>query len=41
MQIYIADLEAYNRGQLKGEWVQLPTENEDVEKAIQRQIQNG
>ena len=28
MQIYIADLESYNSGYLKGEWIELPTENE-------------
>ena len=26
MQIYIADLQAYNSGYLKGEWIKLPTE---------------
>ena len=30
MQIYIADLEAYNSGYLKGEWIELPTENEEL-----------
>ena len=41
MQIYIADLEAYNSGYLKGEWIQLPTENEELEKVILRQSKNG
>ena len=41
MQIYIADLESYNSGYLKGEWLQLPTENEDIKEAIQGQGKNG
>lgn len=41
MQIYIADLQAYNSGYLKGEWVQLPTEDDDIKDAILRQSQNG
>ncbi|MGL5438946.1 MAG: antirestriction protein ArdA [Filifactoraceae bacterium] len=41
MQIYIADLQAYNSGYLKGEWLQLPTEEEEIEKAILRQSKNG
>lgn len=41
MQIYIADLDAYNSGYLKGEWIELPTENEDIEAAISRQSKNG
>lgn len=41
MQIYIADLEAYNSGFLKGEWIELPTENEEIEKVILRQSKNG
>ena len=35
MQIYIADLSAYNAGYLKGEWIQLPTE-EDALTAQER-----
>ena len=30
MQIYIADLQAYNSGYLKGEWIKLPTEEDDI-----------
>ena len=41
MQIYIADLEAYNSGYLKGEWIELPTENEEIQEAILRQSKNG
>ncbi|MGL5712005.1 MAG: antirestriction protein ArdA [Paraclostridium sp.] len=41
MQIYIADLDAYNSGYLKGEWIELPTENEEIEKVISRQSKNG
>lgn len=41
MQIYIADLERYNSGYLKGEWIELPTENEEIEDAILRQSKNG
>ena len=41
MQIYIADLQAYNSGYLKGEWIPLPTEEDDIQGAILRQSQNG
>ena len=41
MQIYIADLDAYNSGYLKGEWIELPTENKEIEAAILRQSKNG
>ena len=41
MQIYIADLSAYNSGYLKGEWVLLPTEEDEIKDAILRQSQNG
>ena len=41
MQIYIVDLEAYNSGYLKGEWIELPTENEDIQEVILRQSKNG
>ena len=41
MQIYIADLEAYNSGYLKGEWIELPTENEEIENVIFRQSKSG
>lgn len=41
MQIYIADLGAYNSGYLKGEWIELPTEKEDINNAISRQSKNG
>ena len=40
MQIYISDLESYNNGYLKVEWIQLPTE-EEIEKAILKQSKNG
>lgn len=32
MQIYIADLNAYNSGNLKGEWIELPKENKKYKK---------
>ena len=41
MQIYIADLSAYNAGYLKGEWIQLPTEDDEINDALLRQSQNG
>lgn len=41
MQIYIADLESYNSGFLKGEWIELPTDKENVNDAILRQSKNG
>ena len=41
MQIYIANLEAYNNGYLKGEWIELPTENKEIEAAILRRSKNG
>ena len=41
MQIYIADLSAYNAGYLKGEWIQLPTEEDEINDALLRQSQNG
>lgn len=41
MQIYIADLQAYNSGYIKGEWILLPTEEDDIQHAILRQSQNG
>lgn len=41
MQIYIADLESYNNGYLKGEWIELPTENEEIQEAILRQSKKG
>ena len=41
MQIYIADLSAYNAGYLKGEWIQLPTEEDEITDALLRQSQNG
>ncbi|MGL5715950.1 MAG: antirestriction protein ArdA [Paraclostridium sp.] len=41
MQIYIADLDAYNSGYLKGEWIELPTEKEEIQDVILRQSKNG
>lgn len=41
MQIYIADLNAYNSGNLKGEWIELPTENKKIQEVILRQSKNG
>lgn len=41
IQIYIADLEAYNSEYLKGEWTPLPTENKEIEAAILRRSKNG
>lgn len=41
MQIYIADLSAYNAGYLKGEWILLPTEEDEINDVILRQSQNG
>ena len=41
MQIYIADLDAYNSGYLKGEWIELPTDNENINDVILRQSKNG
>ncbi|WP_288222481.1 antirestriction protein ArdA [uncultured Clostridium sp.] len=41
MQIYIADLDAYNSGNLKGEWIELPTKNKKIQEVILRQSKNG
>lgn len=41
MQIYIADLNAYNSGNLKGEWIELPTKNKKIQEVILRQSKNG
>ena len=41
MQIYIVDLSAYNAGYLKGEWIQLPTEDDEINDVLLRQSQNG
>lgn len=41
MQIYIADLDAYNSGNLKGEWIELPTKNKEIQEVILRQSKNG
>lgn len=41
MQIYIANLDAYNSGNLKGEWIELPTENKKIQEIILRQSKNG
>lgn len=41
MQIYIADLNAYNSGNLKGEWIELPKENKEIQEVILRQSKNG
>lgn len=41
LSIYIADLNAYNEGILKGEWLELPTEEEEIKEAINRQNNNG
>ncbi len=41
MQIYIADLSAYNEGYLKGEWIQLPTDEDEINDVLLRQSQNG
>lgn len=41
MQIYIAGLDAYNSGNLKGEWIELPTKNKKIQEVILRQSKNG
>lgn len=41
MQIYIADLNAYNSGNLKGEWIELPTKNKKIQEVILRRSKNG
>ncbi|MEG1008726.1 MAG: antirestriction protein ArdA [Clostridia bacterium] len=40
-RIYIADLNAYNSGFLKGDWIELPTEKEEIEEIIKRHTNNG
>ena len=40
-RIYIADLNAYNNGYLKGEWIELPTDKEEIEEVIKRHTNNG
>lgn len=39
-RIYIADLNAYNNGDLKGEWIELPTDKEEIEEVIRRHTNN-
>lgn len=40
-RIYIADLNAYNSGYLKGDWIELPTTVEEIEEVIKRHTNNG
>lgn len=40
-KIYIADLNAYNNGRLKGEWIALPVDKEDLDDIIARHTNNG
>ena len=36
IKIYLTNLGKYNEGQLIGEWVELPTSEEELEKALER-----
>lgn len=40
-RIYITDLAAYNNGALIGEWVDLPTEPEEIEEIVERVLRAG
>lgn len=39
-RIYIADLNAYNSGFLKGDWIELPTDKEEIEEVIRKHTNN-
>ncbi|MCY9738193.1 antirestriction protein ArdA [Paenibacillus alvei] len=41
IRIYIADLEAYNNGELSGEWVTLPMDSDELEEVINKHTRNG
>ena len=40
-RVYIVDLEAYNNGEFKGEWVNLPMDEEELHEVIMRHTNNG
>lgn len=39
-RLYIADLAAYNEGELKGEWIDLPMDTEDLNEVLARHSNN-
>lgn len=41
VRIYIADLEAYNSGNLCGEWVTLPVSDEELQAILDKYSNNG
>lgn len=41
IRIYIADLAAYNDGELKGEWVTLPMDEEELTEIVHKYSGNG
>ena len=41
MNVYITDLASYNNGNLVGEWVSLPLDNEDLKSKINSILELG
>lgn len=41
MRVYITDLEAYNRGHLAGEWLELPLSVEELNESINNLLFEG
>ncbi len=41
MRIYLTDLQAYNNGNLVGEWLELPMSKEELQKAIDSVLERG
>lgn len=39
-RVYVADLEAYNSGVLKGEWIDLPMDEEELNEVLARHSNN-
>ena len=40
-RVCIIDLEAYNSGEFKGEWVNLPTDIENLQEVVMRHNNGG
>jgi antirestriction protein len=41
VRVYVADLEAYNNGKLKGEWLDLPADDAEIQAVLDRHSKNG
>lgn len=41
IRLYIADLDAYNNGRLKGEWVDLPLDEDELTRIVHKHSHNG